>query len=101
MVMEYCIGSASDIISVFKDQLVEDAIAEICDQTLNALIHIHSQLFIHRDVKAGNILITDAVCLFNHVCGVIYVQFLGGRQIRFVFFNILMYSYAIYVVLFR
>lgn len=61
MVMEYCIGSASDILSVFKDQLVEDAIAEICEQTLSALVYIHSQNFIHRDVKAGNILITDAV----------------------------------------
>jgi serine/threonine protein kinase len=62
--MEYCIGSASDILSVFKDQLVEDAIAEICEQTLAALVYIHSQNFIHRDVKAGNILITDTVCCF-------------------------------------
>lgn len=60
MVMEYCIGSASDIVGVFKDQLVEDAMAEICEQTLDALIHIHDFKYIHRDVKAGNILITDA-----------------------------------------
>ncbi|CAD5213969.1 unnamed protein product [Bursaphelenchus okinawaensis] len=59
MVMEYCIGSASDIIGVFKDQLVEDAIAEICEQTLEALQYIHGFKYIHRDVKAGNILITD------------------------------------------
>uniref|UniRef100_A0A1I7SE52 non-specific serine/threonine protein kinase n=1 Tax=Bursaphelenchus xylophilus TaxID=6326 RepID=A0A1I7SE52_BURXY len=59
MVMEYCIGSASDIIGVFKDQLVEDAIAEIAEQTLDALEYIHGFKYIHRDVKAGNILITD------------------------------------------
>ncbi|KAI6192470.1 Protein kinase domain-containing protein [Aphelenchoides fujianensis] len=60
LVMEYCIGSASDIIHVFKEQLVEDAIGEICFQTLLALQYIHEKNYIHRDVKAGNILITDA-----------------------------------------
>ncbi|KAI6176544.1 Protein kinase domain-containing protein [Aphelenchoides bicaudatus] len=59
LIQEYCIGSACDILSVFKDQLVEDAIAEICDQTLSALAYIHSLNYIHRDIKAGNILITD------------------------------------------
>ncbi|KAI6214668.1 hypothetical protein M3Y94_00295700 [Aphelenchoides besseyi] len=74
LIMEYCIGSASDIINVFKEQLVEDAIAEICDQTLSALAYIHDRNYIHRDVKAGNILITDA--------GVVKLGDLGSASLQ-------------------
>lgn len=57
--MEYCLGSASDIIEVHKRPLMEDEIAAICDGVLNGLDYLHSLDRIHRDVKAGNILLTE------------------------------------------
>ncbi|XP_033627639.1 serine/threonine-protein kinase TAO1-like isoform X3 [Asterias rubens] len=57
--MEYCLGSASDIIEVHKKPLQEDEIAAICEDALHGLSYLHSNQRIHRDVKAGNILLTD------------------------------------------
>lgn len=57
--MEYCLGSASDIIEVHKRPLKEDEIAAICDGVLRGLYYLHSLGRIHRDVKAGNILLTE------------------------------------------
>jgi len=59
LVMEYCLGSASDIIEVHKAPLREDEISGICAGVLGGLHYLHSQLRIHRDIKAGNILLTD------------------------------------------
>ncbi|CAG2164175.1 unnamed protein product [Oppiella nova] len=59
LVMEYCLGSASDIIEVHKKPLREDEISAICNDALNGLEYLHSQARIHRDVKAGNILLTE------------------------------------------
>lgn len=60
LVMEYCIGSASDIVEVHKKPIHEYEIAAICEQALNGLLYLHELKRIHRDVKAGNILLTDA-----------------------------------------
>ena len=57
--MEYCLGSASDIIEVHKAPLKEDEIAAITQDVLNGLDYLHSMGKIHRDVKAGNILLTE------------------------------------------
>jgi len=59
LVMEYCLGSASDIIEVHKSPLREEEISAICAGCLGGLNYLHSQLRIHRDIKAGNILLTD------------------------------------------
>ncbi|XP_018568406.1 serine/threonine-protein kinase Tao isoform X2 [Anoplophora glabripennis] len=59
LVMEYCLGSASDIIEVHKRPLKEDEIAAICDGVLHGLSYLHEYGRIHRDVKAGNILLTE------------------------------------------
>ncbi|XP_060561301.1 serine/threonine-protein kinase TAO1-like [Ruditapes philippinarum] len=59
LVMEYCLGSASDIIEVHKKALKEVEIAQICHDALQGLVYLHSQNKIHRDVKAGNILLTE------------------------------------------
>lgn len=59
-VMEYCLGSASDIIEVHKSPLKEDEIAAICQDVLTGLDYLHSLGKIHRDVKAGNILLTES-----------------------------------------
>ncbi len=57
--MEYCLGSASDIIEVHKRPLREEEIAGICDGVLRGLDYLHTMGRIHRDVKAGNILLTE------------------------------------------
>ncbi|XP_023017761.1 serine/threonine-protein kinase Tao isoform X1 [Leptinotarsa decemlineata] len=59
LVMEYCLGSASDIIEVHKRPLKEEEIAAICDGVVHGLSYLHELGRIHRDVKAGNILLTE------------------------------------------
>nr|CAD7195317.1 unnamed protein product [Timema douglasi] len=59
LVMEYCLGSASDIIEVHKRPLKEEEIAAICEGVLHGLHYLHALGRIHRDVKAGNILLTE------------------------------------------
>lgn len=60
LVMEYCLGSASDIIEVHKSPLLEEEISAICAGCLAGLSYLHLQGRIHRDIKAGNILLTDS-----------------------------------------
>ncbi|XP_055388518.1 serine/threonine-protein kinase Tao isoform X3 [Condylostylus longicornis] len=59
LVMEYCVGSASDIIEVHKMPLHEEEISAICEGCLSGLSYLHSLGRIHRDIKAGNILLTE------------------------------------------
>ncbi|KAI0220730.1 Serine/threonine-protein kinase TAO1 [Lamellibrachia satsuma] len=59
LVMEYCIGSASDLIEVHKKPLREEEIGAICSDALCGLEYLHSFGRIHRDVKAGNVLLTE------------------------------------------
>lgn len=60
LVMEYCIGSAADIVDVLRKGMKEEEIVAICAQTLSALTYLHSLSHIHRDIKAGNILLSDS-----------------------------------------
>jgi serine/threonine protein kinase len=53
LVMEYCLGSASDIIEVHKSPLLEEEIAAICAGCLAGLHYLHSQGRIHRSVSTG------------------------------------------------
>ncbi|KAL6095084.1 taok2 [Pungitius sinensis] len=59
LVMEYCLGSASDLLEVHKKPLQEVEIAAITHGALQGLGYLHSHNMIHRDVKAGNILLTE------------------------------------------
>jgi serine/threonine kinase 3 len=56
--MEYCgAGSVSDIMRLRKKTLTEDEIATILCDTLKGLEYLHLRRKIHRDIKAGNILL--------------------------------------------
>lgn len=58
IVMEYCgAGSVSDIIRIRKKTLTEEEIATILQATLKGLEYLHFMRKIHRDIKAGNILL--------------------------------------------
>ncbi|XP_029998788.1 serine/threonine-protein kinase TAO3 [Sphaeramia orbicularis] len=59
LVMEYCLGSASDLLEVHKKPLQEVEIAAITHGALLGLAYLHSHNMIHRDIKAGNILLTE------------------------------------------
>ncbi|XP_034025039.1 serine/threonine-protein kinase TAO1 [Thalassophryne amazonica] len=59
LVMEYCLGSASDLLEVHKKPLQEVEIAAITHGALQGLAYLHSHNMIHRDIKAGNILLTE------------------------------------------
>ncbi|XP_038619039.1 serine/threonine-protein kinase TAO3 [Tachyglossus aculeatus] len=59
LVMEYCLGSASDLLEVHKKPLQEVEIAAITHGALQGLAYLHCHTLIHRDIKAGNILLTE------------------------------------------
>ncbi|XP_032287124.1 serine/threonine-protein kinase TAO3 isoform X1 [Phoca vitulina] len=82
LVMEYCLGSASDLLEVHKKPLQEVEIAAITHGALQGLAYLHSHALIHsppvykswflvlitphaffeenqEDIKAGNILLTE------------------------------------------
>ncbi|XP_078277891.1 serine/threonine-protein kinase TAO3 isoform X3 [Rhinoraja longicauda] len=59
MVMEYCLGSTSDLLEVHKKPLQEVEIAAITHGAMLGLTYLHSHDLIHRDIKAGNILLTE------------------------------------------
>ncbi|KAH0789686.1 Serine/threonine-protein kinase 4 [Histomonas meleagridis] len=61
LIMEYCDGgSLSDIMNIIDSGLNELQLSAICRGVLESLVYIHSKNRIHRDIKAGNILITSA-----------------------------------------
>ncbi|CAB3375264.1 Hypothetical predicted protein [Cloeon dipterum] len=60
IVMEYCgAGSVSDIMRLRKKTLSEEEISTIMSDTLKGLEYLHLRRKIHRDIKAGNILLNS------------------------------------------
>lgn len=59
MLIEYCDGGALDSIMVeLEKPLTEPQIAFVCRSMCQALAFLHSHKVIHRDLKAGNVLLT-------------------------------------------
>uniref|UniRef100_UPI003AB09E18 uncharacterized protein n=1 Tax=Centroberyx gerrardi TaxID=166262 RepID=UPI003AB09E18 len=59
IMLEFCPGGAlDDIMLELERGLSEQQISEVCFQTLQALSYLHHNHIIHRDLKAGNILLT-------------------------------------------
>jgi len=60
IVMEYCgAGSVCDIMKICDKTLTEDQISVVCKDVLNGLSYLHGLRKIHRDIKAGNILLNS------------------------------------------
>uniref|UniRef100_I3K5X2 non-specific serine/threonine protein kinase n=1 Tax=Oreochromis niloticus TaxID=8128 RepID=I3K5X2_ORENI len=93
LVMEYCLGSASDLLEVHKKPLQEVEIAAITHGALQGLAYLHSQNMIHRDIKAGNILLTEpgqvkladfgsaSIAFSKHLTIIIYVYMMAPEVI--------------------
>eukprot|EP01130_Rhizamoeba_saxonica_P010419 TRINITY_DN4265_c0_g2_i2.p1 TRINITY_DN4265_c0_g2~~TRINITY_DN4265_c0_g2_i2.p1 ORF type:complete len:366 (+),score=90.44 TRINITY_DN4265_c0_g2_i2:201-1298(+) len=60
--MEYCgAGSISDLMTILQvESLPEDIIAVVMRDSLKGLRYLHSKKKIHRDIKSGNILMTES-----------------------------------------
>ncbi|XP_002816236.3 serine/threonine-protein kinase 10 isoform X1 [Pongo abelii] len=59
IMIEFCPGGAVDAIMLELDRgLTEPQIQVVCRQMLEALNFLHSKRIIHRDLKAGNVLMT-------------------------------------------
>ncbi|XP_064314789.1 serine/threonine-protein kinase 10 isoform X1 [Phalacrocorax carbo] len=60
IMIEFCPGGAVDAIMLELDRgLTEPQIQVICRQMLEALHYLHCKKIIHRDLKAGNVLLTQ------------------------------------------
>ncbi|XP_060716382.1 STE20-like kinase b [Tachysurus vachellii] len=59
ILIEFCGGGAVDAVMLELERpLTEPQIRVVCKQTLEALIYLHEKKVIHRDLKAGNILLS-------------------------------------------
>uniref|UniRef100_A0A6Q2Z044 non-specific serine/threonine protein kinase n=1 Tax=Esox lucius TaxID=8010 RepID=A0A6Q2Z044_ESOLU len=59
ILIEFCAGGAVDAIMLELERpLTEPQIRVVCKQTLQALLYLHDHKVIHRDLKAGNILLS-------------------------------------------
>ncbi|OHT16192.1 hypothetical protein TRFO_13345 [Tritrichomonas foetus] len=67
LVMEYCECSLSDVLDCCGTEdkdgtshgLTEMQVSAVCRGLLEGLVYVHSKKRIHRDIKAGNILVTS------------------------------------------
>jgi len=78
MYLEYCVGGSVDgIMHELERPLSELEISCICRQMCAALEFIHSRAVIHRDIKAGNILLNAeglAKLGMSSACGKFYLD---------------------------
>uniref|UniRef100_A0A6Q2XEK8 non-specific serine/threonine protein kinase n=1 Tax=Esox lucius TaxID=8010 RepID=A0A6Q2XEK8_ESOLU len=60
ILIEFCAGGAVDAVMLELERpLTEPQIQVVCRQTLEALAYLHEMKVIHRDLKAGNILLSQ------------------------------------------
>jgi serine/threonine protein kinase len=65
MFIEFCDGGALDSIIIDLEKgLTEKQIAYVGRGMCQGLVHLHKQGIIHRDLKAGNVLLTIEVLKF-------------------------------------
>lgn len=59
MLIEFCEGGAIDTIMMdLEKPLTEEQIKYVCHEICQGLSYLHKHKVIHRDLKAGNVLLT-------------------------------------------
>ncbi|ETW10178.1 STE/STE20/MST protein kinase [Aphanomyces invadans] len=59
--MEFCeAGSVADMMRVSQTCLTEKEVAAVCANVVKGLTYLHAQNNIHRDIKAGNVLLSSS-----------------------------------------
>lgn len=92
--MEFCgAGSVDSIYRTLKRPVSEDAIASMIYESLLALEYLHTKVaLIHRDIKAGNLLLTvDGVIKLADFGVSAQLQTLHGRANTFIGTRILLF----------
>ena len=54
------LGSLSSVMQRLREALSEDQISYVLRQTLLGLSYLHDKRKVHRDIKAGNLLLNDS-----------------------------------------
>lgn len=62
----YCLGSCYDVLELFKKPYAEVEIAAVAWGVLKSLQFLHGRGKLHRDIKAGNILLTEDAQVRKH-----------------------------------
>jgi len=75
MYIEFCSGGAVDSIMLDLERpLSEPEIRCICHQMCEALEFLHRNLIIHRDIKAGNVLLTGDGTVKLGLCATVHFR---------------------------
>lgn len=91
MLIEYCDGGALDSIMVeLEKALTEPQISYVCQQMTKGLTFLHKSKIIHRDLKAGNVLLTMAggVKIGMNLIYIFQFRINSFRFIHYFFFSI-------------
>jgi serine/threonine protein kinase len=60
IIMEYCgAGSIADVCDIVQQGLKEEQIKYVIRETLKGVLYLHEHKKLHRDIKGGNILLTE------------------------------------------
>ena len=83
LAMEYCgAGAVLDLMRVTGENLTEDQIQIVMRESLKGLQYLHSRKIVHRDIKAGNVLLN-----YRGACklGMCYISYLRILYILYIY----------------
>ncbi|KAH7710876.1 RAF protein [Aphelenchoides avenae] len=82
IITELCHGSLHRQIHDYKRQFAPEAVLAFCDQIASGMNFLHSKSVIHRDLKSGNVLLTDKEGTTLKICDFGLSNIKAPRQTR-------------------